>query len=170
MNKKATFCKHLKCIFLNEISGCLKHELSKSMLLSKRYAGSNIEFFSATISNVGLCGGSLTGSGHWSYAHGHDDVIKRKHFPRYWPFVWGIHRAPVNSPHKGQWRGALMFPLICAWANGWVNSREAGGLRGHRAHYDIPVMNQLLDRQISHTKIEKFKTLIISLLLAWTCL
>ena len=39
----------------------------------------------------------------------HDDVIKWKHFPRYWPFVWGIHRSPVNSPHKGQWRGALMF-------------------------------------------------------------
>ena len=39
----------------------------------------------------------------------HDDVIKWKHFPRYWPFVRGIHRSPVNSPHKGQWRGALLF-------------------------------------------------------------
>ena len=39
----------------------------------------------------------------------HDDVIKWKHFSRYWPFVRGIHRLPVNSPHKGQWRGALMF-------------------------------------------------------------
>ena len=48
----------------------------------------------------------------------HDDVIKWKHFPRYWPFVRGIHRWPVNSPHKGQWRGALMFSLICAWING----------------------------------------------------
>ena len=35
----------------------------------------------------------------------HDDVIKWKHFPRYWPFVRGIHRSPVISPHKGQWRG-----------------------------------------------------------------
>ena len=43
------------------------------------------------------------------------DVMKWKHFPRYWPFVWGIHRSPVNSPHKGQWRGALMFSLNCAW-------------------------------------------------------
>ena len=43
----------------------------------------------------------------------HDDVIKWKHFPRYWPFVRGIHRSPGNSPHKGQWRGALMFSLIC---------------------------------------------------------
>ena len=53
----------------------------------------------------------------------HDDVIKWKHFPRYWPFVRGIHRSPVNSPHKVQWRGALRFSLICAWINAWVNSR-----------------------------------------------
>ena len=44
----------------------------------------------------------------------HDDVIKWKHFPRYWPFVRGIHRSSVNSPHKGHWRGALMFSSICA--------------------------------------------------------
>ena len=49
-----------------------------------------------------------------------------KHFPRYWPFVRGIHLSPVNSPHKGQWRGALMFSLICVWINGSVNTREAG--------------------------------------------
>ena len=59
----------------------------------------------------------------------HDDVIKWKHFPRYWPFVWGIPRWPGNSPHKGQWRGALMFSLTCAWINGWVNNRKAGDLR-----------------------------------------
>ena len=53
----------------------------------------------------------------------HDDVIKWKPFPRYWPFVRGIHRSPVNSPHKGQSRGALMFTLICARINGWVNNR-----------------------------------------------
>ena len=70
----------------------------------------------------------------------HDDVIKWKHFPRYWPFVRGIHRSPVNSPHKGQWRGALMFSLICVWINGWVNNREAGNLRRYRAHYDVIVM------------------------------
>ena len=52
----------------------------------------------------------------------HDDVIKWKHFPRYRPYVRGIHRSPVNSPHKGQWRGALMFSLICARINGWVNN------------------------------------------------
>ena len=46
----------------------------------------------------------------------------------------------VNSPHEGQWRGALMFSLIYAWINGWVNNREAGDLRRHRAHYDVTVM------------------------------
>ena len=70
----------------------------------------------------------------------HDDVIKWKHFPRYWPFVRGIHRSPVNSPHKGQWRGALMFSLICVWINGWVNNRKAGDLRRYRAHYEVIVM------------------------------
>ena len=67
----------------------------------------------------------------------HDDVIKWKNSPRYWPFVRGIHRSPVNSPHKGQWRGALMFSLICAWINSWVNNRDAGDLRRHRPHYDV---------------------------------
>ena len=67
----------------------------------------------------------------------HDDVIKWKHFPRYWPFVQGIHRF---TPHRGQWRGALMFSLICAWINTWANNGEAGHLRRHRAHYDVNIM------------------------------
>ena len=70
----------------------------------------------------------------------HDDVIKWKHFPCYWPFVRGIHRSPVNSPHKGQWRGALMSSLICVWINDWVNNRVAGDLRRYRAHNDVIVM------------------------------
>ena len=70
----------------------------------------------------------------------YDDVIKWKHFPSYWPFVRGIHRWPVNTPHKGQWRGALMFALICAWINGWVSNCEAGVLRRHWAHHGVTVM------------------------------
>ena len=70
----------------------------------------------------------------------HDDVIKWKHIPRYWPFVWGIHRSPANSLHKGQWHGASMFYLICARISGWANNSEAGNLRSHRAHYDVIVM------------------------------
>ena len=38
----------------------------------------------------------------------HDNVIKWKHFLYYWPFVREIHQSPMNSPHKGQWRGALI--------------------------------------------------------------
>ena len=70
----------------------------------------------------------------------HDDVMKWKKKPRNWSFVQWIHRSPVNSPHKGQWRGPLMFSLICAWIYGWVNNRDAGDLRCHRAHYDVNVM------------------------------
>ena len=75
----------------------------------------------------------------------HDDVIKREHFLRYWPFVRGIHRSTVNSPHKGQWRRALMFSLISVWINGWVNNREARDLRRLRAHYDVIVMSFIIN-------------------------
>ena len=64
-----------------------------------------------------------------------------KTFPRYWSFVRGIHRTPVNSSHQAQWHRALMFSLICAWINGWVNNGEAGDLRRHHAHYDGTVMH-----------------------------
>ena len=68
----------------------------------------------------------------------HDDVIKWKHFPRYWSFVREIHRAP----HKGQWRGTIF--VICAWINDWVNNGEAVDLRRHRTHYDVTVMEYQL--------------------------
>ena len=74
----------------------------------------------------------------------HDDIIKWKYFPHYWPFVWGIHRSPVNSPHKGQWHGALMFSLICTWTNSWVNNWDASDLRCHHVHYDVTVMHKTL--------------------------
>ena len=77
----------------------------------------------------------------WPCSNEHDDVINWKHFPRYWPFVRGINLSPVSSPHKGQWRGALMFPLICSWINVWASNREGGDLKRHRAHYDITVMH-----------------------------
>ena len=51
--------------------------------------------------------------------------------------------SPVTGEfpaHKGKWRRALMFSLICAWINGWVNTREAGDLRRHRTHCDVTVM------------------------------
>ena len=96
----------------------------------------------------------------------HDEVTKLKHFPRYRPFVRGIHWSPVNSTHKGQWRGALMFSLICAlnkrlskqsW--GWwfetllcslwrhcnvsqlTVSKDDCSIWYHRAHFNIHMMH-----------------------------
>ena len=54
----------------------------------------------------------------------------------------------MNSPHKGQWRGALVFSLICAWTNRWVNNWDPGDLRRHRAHYDVTVMVAVRKRSI----------------------
>ena len=70
----------------------------------------------------------------------HDDVIKWKYFPRYWPFVRGIHRQSLDSPHKGQWRGALVFSLMCAWKNGSAKTRDDDYFSCHRAHYDVTVL------------------------------
>ena len=81
-----------------------------------------------------------------------DDVIKWKHFPCNWPFVRGIHRSPVNSPYKGQWRGALQFSFICVWINDWVNNRKAGDLRRYHAHYDVIVMCWIIDLATQETK------------------
>ena len=75
----------------------------------------------------------------------HDDVIKWRHFPRYWPFVRTIHRSPVISPHQDQWRRALMFSFICVWINGWANNRKAVDLGRYRAHYDVIVMTHHMD-------------------------
>ena len=77
------------------------------------------------------------------FSQRHDDVIKWKHFPRYWPFVRGIHRSPVNYAHKGLWRGSLMFSLICVWIKDWVNNREIGDWRHYRTSYDVIVMRTM---------------------------
>ena len=89
------------------------------------------------ISRWKFCNSLLNYAGQRQVIPSHDDVIKWKQFPRYWPFVRRIHRSPVNCPHKGQWCGTLMFSLICARINGWVNNREAGDLIRHPAHCDV---------------------------------
>ena len=88
----------------------------------------------------------------WNKLLWHDDVIKWKHCPRNWPFVRGIHRSPVNFPHKGQWRGALMLSVIYAWINDWVNNREAGDLRRQHGHYYVIVMNFGIKYSNRHAK------------------
>ena len=52
--------------------------------------------------------------------------------------LYGEFKGPRR--HKAQWRGALIFSLICVWVNDWVNNREAGDLRLYRTHYDIIVI------------------------------
>ena len=69
---------------------------------------------------------------------------QKEHFPRYWPFVRGIRWILVDSPHKGQWRRALVFSLISVWTNDWFNKRNAGELRHHRAHNDVTAMGHLI--------------------------
>ena len=70
----------------------------------------------------------------------HDDVIKWKHFPRYWSFVPGIHRSLVNSLHKGQWRRALMV-FFDLRLNKWLSKQSWGSdLRCYRAHYDVTIL------------------------------
>ena len=52
----------------------------------------------------------------------------------------GNPSASGGFPSQSQWRGALMFSLICTWTNGWANNRVTGDLRRHRAHYDVHIM------------------------------
>ena len=70
----------------------------------------------------------------------HDDVIKWKHFPRYWSFVRWIHRLQANSTHKGQWRRALMFFFDLRLNKRLSNHRHASDLRRHHAHYNVTTM------------------------------
>ena len=66
-------------------------------------------------------------------------------------FVRGIHQSPVNSPHKGQWCGALMFSLICAWINSWENNHGAGDLRCHHTHDVTTMINWFLIELIDYS-------------------
>ena len=60
----------------------------------------------------------------------HDDVIKWKHFPRYWPFVSG--EFPSQRPMTRSFD--VFFDLR-------PSKRLNKQLRRHRAHYDVAVMN-----------------------------
>ena len=66
----------------------------------------------------------------------------------------GNSPVPGEFPHKGQWRGALMFSLIWARINGWVNNPEAGDLRRHPTHCDVIVM---LYDECNHSSMLRLK-------------
>ena len=127
---------------LNELNCCSRGQASALLTVLMLDLSKFVSFLYRFVSrlayfpdeNLLISGSGVSG---WKF---YDDLIKWKRFPCYWPFVRGIHRSPVNSPHKGQWHGPLIFSLICAWINYWVNNREAGDLRHHRAHYDVNVM------------------------------
>ena len=91
----------------------------------------------------------------------HDYVIKWQHFPRYWPFYAGNSPVTGEFPSQSQWRGALMSSLICAQINDWVNNREAGDLRRHRAHYDVSVMVSIVSWLISNMLVLNMRQTII---------
>ena len=77
----------------------------------------------------------------------HDDVIKWNHCRVSGPLCGN---SPATFPHKGQWQRVLMFSVICAWTNGWVNNRDASDLRRHRAHYGVIVIIKFqLPRSVS---------------------
>ena len=97
------------------------------------------------------------GDVEFQYAFSMMPLSNGNFFPRYWPFVRGMLRSPVNSPHKGQWLGALMFSFICAWIHGWVKHREAGELRRHRAHYDVIVMSWNASCRCSGCHLQYFR-------------
>ena len=77
-----------------------------------------------SLNHIGWCNGSHSRIGTW-WHHQMET------------FFALLALCAGNSPHKGQWCGALMFSLICAWINAWVNNHETGDLRRHRAHYEI---------------------------------
>ena len=67
----------------------------------------------------------------------HGDVIKWKHFPRYWPFVRGIHPSPVNFLTKRPVKQSSdVFFGLCTYVHNW----DPGVLRHHRATYDVTLM------------------------------
>ena len=70
----------------------------------------------------------------------HDDTIKWKHIPRYWPLCGEFtgHRwiPRIKASDAELW--CLFF--ICVWNNSWVNNGDADDLRCRRAHYGVTVM------------------------------
>ena len=94
-------CRHMASLGLNELAS-----VSSNMARNSRTSNHII-----TKRHEAVCNGMKGVAVHCDLCDDHDDVIKWKHFPRYWTFARRIHRSPLNSPHKGQWRGALMFSM-----------------------------------------------------------
>ena len=94
-------------------------------------------------------GGGISGRLKTWWCHQRETVVMH--------VVRRVHQSSLNSPHKGQWHGALMFSVICARMNGWVNNREAGTpLRSLWCHcndinkYNSHVFETLRDLMVRH--------------------
>ena len=74
-----------------------------------------------------------------------------------------ISVSPASSPHKGQWCGALMFSLTCAWTNAWANHRDAGDLISHGAHYEALVTCLLKSQYMKQWYISTRKEIIVTI-------
>ena len=81
---------------------------------------------------------TVTSNGRYGVSNSHDDVIKWKHLPHYWPFVRGIHRLPVNSPHKDQWRGALICARTSSWCLLWSALNKQLDKQSTRRCFETP--------------------------------
>ena len=59
----------------------------------------------------------------------HDDVIKWKHVPRYWPFVRGFHRSPVPRSFDVSLDLRLNKQLSRQWCGWWFETPSRPSLR-----------------------------------------
>ena len=85
---------------------------------------------------------------HWKHSRPHDGVMTWKHFPNYWPFVWGIHQWRVDSPHIG--------PVTCSfWCFLWCMSEQMFTLK--KCTYDQRD-NSLLERPAARLTNYGFKS------------
>ena len=96
-------------------------------MASNEYYGDSVQHYFDVMHVISVCSIMMASS-------------NRNILPHNWPIVRGIHESLVDSPHKGQWCGVLMFSLICTWTNGWANTQDAGDLRCRHAHCDVTVM------------------------------
>ena len=81
-----------------------------------------------------------TGLGHRCAFRCHYDVTQWRRLLRYRPFAMGIHRWPMDSPHKGPVAQTLMFSLMIVQTNSWIIRPVPGDLRRHCAHCDVIIM------------------------------
>ena len=91
-------------------------------------------------------------------------------------FLWNtwwrhlMETSPVNSPHKGQRREALMISLMGAWINVWVNNGKAGDLICNRTHHDVTVINLAslgVPPWVASVELDKYTIAQISVNLSW---